>query len=202
MLIVLAWHQILDKPHATNIDLFTKQIRFLKKEFKILSEPVLKKGGIQILLTFDDATVDFFLNVYPILKEESIYATLGVPTFWIQDDSNLNSSYRLNLLNSKNPFHSKDCFCTWEELKILQSSNLIRFAAHGHNHFNLKDNHKPKEIIYPLEKIRIKLGLAPESFIFPYGAYNKSLLPILKANYKYLFRIGSASNSIPKFNKY
>ena len=198
MLIVLAWHQILNKPHATSIDLFINQIKFLKKEFDILSEPIFKLGTIQLLLTFDDATFDFFLNVYPILKEENIFATLGIPTFWIQNQSNLDNNFRLNLLNSKNPFYSKDCFCSWNELKILQSSNIIKFASHGHHHFNIKYNPNIKELITPLKQIKTNLDVIPKSFIFPYGAYNKSLLPALKENYKYLFRIGSASNLIPK----
>jgi peptidoglycan/xylan/chitin deacetylase (PgdA/CDA1 family) len=196
MLIILTWHQIIDKPHAVSIKNFEKQLKFLKQNFPIVKKPNEIKDDLSILLTFDDATVDFYTTVYPLLVDYSIPATLAVPTGWIQDSSQFSVDERLAHLKSRDPFHSKECFCTKEELQTLFRSPLIELAAHGHEHLNLEDHPDVSEIEQPIQFFEKTFQKKPNTFIFPYGKYSKKLLPLLKANYSYLFRIGSSTNSI------
>jgi len=196
MLIILAWHQILNRSHATPLKTFEKQLQFLKKEFSIIESPNIVKGNMNILLTFDDATIDFFAHVYPILQELKLPATIGIPTFWIQNSSDLSLNQRLSLLTSKNPFYQKECFCNWQELNLMKNSNLVHFAAHGHQHQRMDICSDKNEILIPKIKITENLSYTTNSFIFPYGRYSKKSLPIFRHNYTHLYRIGTAVNTI------
>lgn len=78
------------------VDVFKRLILYLKKRYGFLSLEDLndvekrKKGGI--LLTFDDAYYDFYINAFPFLKEHNIPTILNVITscaetgssFWTQ----------------------------------------------------------------------------------------------------------------------
>lgn len=197
MLIILAWHQIHNSPHAISPKKFKEQLLFLKKNFEIIEEVNQSHKDLSILLTFDDATIDFYTHAFPILQELDLPATLAVPTNWILNSATYSVQQRINLLKSANPFQNKEAFCDVEELKILLNSELINLAAHGHDHLNLKKNPRAEEIWKPKGFFKDHLNYEPDTFIFPYGATHKSLLPLLEKEYKYLMRIGTASNILP-----
>lgn len=194
MLIILTWHQILQAPHAISPESFYNQLLFLKKNFPIKSKPISQSKEVEVLLTFDDATVDFAYNVYPLLVDLQIPATLAVPTGWIPPSSVIDPSMRLNLLNSKNPFLNREAFCSIQELKQMKNSDLITFAAHGHLHKNLKIDPDINELILPKDFFQKNLSIDLDTFIFPYGAFTQSILNQAKQNYPYLLRLGTACN--------
>lgn len=194
MLIILTWHQILRARHCISPESFSNQLTFLKKNFSIIKKPSFREKDIQIILTFDDATVDFAYFVYPLLVEHQIPATLGVPTGWIAPSTLLSSTERLSLLNSKNPFSNPEAFCTTQELIQIKSSSLIEFAAHGHLHKNLKKELDFDELTLPKQFFQKNLQIGVDTFIFPYGAFHHAILKKAKEEYPFLFRLGTASN--------
>lgn len=75
-----------------NHNVFEKQIKFLKKNFTILSfeEFLQHKKGNRLnpkdrycIITFDDGWLDNYIYAYPILKDHQVYATIFLPTDFI-----------------------------------------------------------------------------------------------------------------------
>lgn len=194
MLIILAWHQIINRPYTLGVDHFYKQIDFLKKNLPIIKKIEDQKESLSVLLTFDDATIDFYVNVFPFLEKEKINATLAVPTNWIPRSLSLSVEERLSLLQSKNPFAQRENFCSLDELKMMQKSKHIEFAAHGHHHLNLKFHPDEEEIIKPKIFFEKELSQTIDTFIFPYGSIQPNLQKLVQKHYRYPIRIGSASN--------
>ena len=194
MIRIFAWHQVKNSPGYLSIETFRRQLEDLEKKTSFISSIAAYKNQESTLLTFDDATVDFYANIFPILKEKKIPALLAVPTGWILEKSTLTLEERLKRLNSHNPFYDKEVFCTKDELLKMQDSGLIRFASHGHFHKNQKIDPDPEEFSLSLQFFQTHLKCKPDTFIFPYGAFSKTLLKEAKQHYRYLVRIGSCWN--------
>lgn len=68
-------------------ELFKEQVRFLKKEFQIVTmEEVIAAvdGKLELperaaLLTFDDGYIDHFTNAFPVLMEEKVQGSFFIP---------------------------------------------------------------------------------------------------------------------------
>lgn len=93
-LYVVMYHYVRDLknsryPEIKGLDyeLFQEQIRFLKKEFQIVTmEDVLdimdQKNELPeraALLTFDDGYADHFMNAFPVLMEEGVQGSFFIP---------------------------------------------------------------------------------------------------------------------------
>jgi peptidoglycan/xylan/chitin deacetylase (PgdA/CDA1 family) len=197
MIRIFAWHQIKNAPFCTKIEDFNQQLDFLKKTLPIISSLDEKKPNNCALLTFDDATIDFYTHVFPLLKKKQMPAVLAVPTGWIQPKSSLNLEKRLKLLQAPNPFTNYEAFCSVEELKEMQDSKLVTLASHGHLHKNLKVDPDFDELTLNLAFFEKHFQTRPSTFIFPYGAYDRSIIKEAKKHYKHLIRIGSCWNQWP-----
>lgn len=99
--IVLMYHRVLDKQEISQsssqdgilvcIETFESQMRFLKKNFNVISIDELKDHITQkktftpgsCLVTFDDGWKDNFINAYPILKKYKIPAAIFLTTEYI-----------------------------------------------------------------------------------------------------------------------
>lgn len=72
---IIAFHEIKDD----EVEAFKKKLRFLKKNFNIISPKQFYRGNLSkrklnILLTFDDGYKGWLKNIVPVLKKESIFA--------------------------------------------------------------------------------------------------------------------------------
>ena len=75
------------KINGLDLHLFRKQIKFLKKHFRLITTDQLLEayfGNNELpdssaLLTFDDGYIDHYTNVFPILKEEDIQGFFSMP---------------------------------------------------------------------------------------------------------------------------
>ncbi len=88
---ILMYHSIADNPsdlHATPVELFARQMLALSNQgYRVLDLLDALKGLSQwkniyrtVVLTFDDAYLDFLTNAVPILKERGFSATVFAPT--------------------------------------------------------------------------------------------------------------------------
>lgn len=94
---VLTWHRVGNPADSADwypglvsasAEMFEAQVRFLAKNYCIVSmddviseargERMLPADAVQ--LTFDDATTDFAVNAWPVLKELGLPVTMFVPT--------------------------------------------------------------------------------------------------------------------------
>jgi len=129
-----------------------------------------------LVLTFDDALLDFFDIAVPLLKHFDFSATICVPTGRISSNSQDRS-----LDNWENNENSTNPVMTWDELKELKqlvktdSAALIEFASHSASHVNLNNLADKEalrhEIFSSKTELQDRLGVQdPIFFCFPYGA--------------------------------
>ena len=114
--------------HDVEPQTFARQLEFLSangyrtlllEEFLALSSR--KSGarpGRQVLLTFDDARLNFYESALPALRASRAHATLFAPTLWM-DGAQLPGGER---------------FMSWSQLKECAQSGLVDVASHAHRH--------------------------------------------------------------------
>jgi len=202
VLISLMYHHINGKEFSNNLEVFEKHIVYLIEKYTFVTpDDELNGDEDYICLTFDDAYFDFYHFVYPILKKYNIKAILAVPVGFIDDNThNIPINTRLSLAHSEiyqdqNYIHFGS-FCSWVELQEMVDSDLVVIASHSYSHKDLSLNNIDlyKEVITSKEILEGKLNIKIDSFILPFGRYNKKSLNILKENYKYIFKVGQGVN--------
>ncbi|MCX7913981.1 MAG: polysaccharide deacetylase family protein [Thermodesulfovibrionales bacterium] len=195
MLLVLMFHRISE---LSDFIVFLKYI--MDKYPLVVPGDYLIKNKISICLTFDDAYYDFYHNIYPIFVKFKLKAVLGVPVQYILEYTTIPSQQRLDLpyeeTGNKKIFSRKASFCTWQELKEMYGSTLIKIASHSLSHVDLTKSNIDllNEVVISKEIIRQKLSEEPDTFIYPYGKFNHRVHSIVTQHYKYAMRIGSALN--------
>ncbi|HEY0269085.1 MAG TPA: poly-beta-1,6-N-acetyl-D-glucosamine N-deacetylase PgaB [Methyloradius sp.] len=155
-----------------------------------------------VLLTFDDAYLSFYTRVYPLLREFHYPALLAVVGRWIDHPQNGPMMY------GEKGSVSSASFPSWTQLREMADSGLVELASHTYDlHHgilaNPQLNLQPAAItrLYDAttgayegdaswrERVRNDLanninvisretGHKPRAVVWPYGAYNKSLVAI------------------------
>jgi len=193
-LIVLYYHRVVHKEECkeidpregmyTDIDVFAKQMEFLKKYYNFVSESSIVKAiennkpltDYPLWLTFDDGWSDNYINAFPILRKYNIPATFFVTTGYIDG------------IFSPNKFRRKDYFMAWQQIKEV-SEHGISIGAHTVSHrslSSLSDGEIEKEIATSKDEIERRIGNKVISFAYPFGKGehfdSQKCLPILKKN--------------------
>ena len=114
--------------HDVELETFARQLEFLRvngyrtlplQEFLALSS---RKSGArparQVLLTFDDARLNFHESALPALRATRSHATLFAPTLW---------------MDAAQPAGGER-FMSWRQLKECAESGLVDVASHAHRH--------------------------------------------------------------------
>lgn len=202
MLLILMYHNIVSSNLDPEISLgnLEQHFKFLQKNFNITlpGQNLLKKN---VCLTFDDAYIDFYHYVFPLLKKLNIPAVLAIPTGLIEDHTDVDLNLRLkaatNLLQDGITKIENSPLCTWEEIKKMVNSGLVYPASHSLSHRNLSKieyNEAYKEICISKRNILIKLENIGDTLIYPFGAYNNKIQNMANTHYRYVMRIGGAIN--------
>ena len=173
---ILMYHYIGNSPKEQNRQTLEVAPEKLEEQMKYLSEQGystitfetlydgLKGGGLPskpIIVTFDDAYIDFYFNAYPILRRFNIHATQFIPTGLV------GGSYYL----------------TWGQIKEMQSSGLISFEAHSIHHLNLNslsDGQILEEINQSKKTLEENLGVPIRFMAYPYGLANERVQNLVK----------------------
>jgi peptidoglycan/xylan/chitin deacetylase (PgdA/CDA1 family) len=189
------YHNINSDKYSNDIDLFKKHLMYIQDNYNIVL-PEDKLTANNICLTFDDAFFNFYEYVFPLLKEYNIKVILAVPTKFILESTVSSKDTRLNIMHDKRYDNINEApFCTFEELKEMSDSGLVRIASHSHSHINLTScDNLIEELEVSKSILESKLNIVCDIFIFPFGKYNKKVIKEAKKRYKYLFRIGSGVN--------
>jgi hypothetical protein len=122
--------------HEVRTEDFLRQLEYLRangyrtlalEEFLALS---LRKGGArdarQVLLTFDDARLNFHQSALPALRATGSHATVFAPTLW---------------MGVTRPAASER-FMSWQQLKECRDSGLVDVASHAHRHALVFDRNR------------------------------------------------------------
>jgi len=194
LLISVMYHHLNSDKCSNNIAIFEKHLKYIKANFTTIfpGEKVVKNS---ICLTFDDAYADFYFLVFPLLKKYNLKSLLAIPSKYILYDTKELPKNRMNFLhNDLFANYKKATFCTYKELKELKDSGLVVFASHSHSHINLLEENVDLNLELKVSKeiLEEKLGVKIDSFVFPFGKYNKEIVKQAQKWYKYNFRIGNA----------
>lgn len=217
--LVICWHDIPDSnegdKYGVNLAAFIKQLEFMRdygcnfvsaddilnasKEDKALPPKA-------VLLTFDDAYMSFYKNVFPILKLYGYPCVLAVVSSWI-DNPPEDPEYKHGLM-------------TWKEIKELADSGTVEIASHSYNSHqafqtnpqgntapalitkiydqiagNYEDAESYHDRLYKdFEKsskiLEEKTGKEPRVMVWPYGRYTTAaIIQSQKAGFKMMFTL-------------
>jgi peptidoglycan/xylan/chitin deacetylase (PgdA/CDA1 family) len=145
-----------------------------------------------IILTFDDAYLNNYVNLYPLLKQYKFKASIMLPVHYIGKSSAWDSI--------------ADEIMNYEQLKELDSE-LVEFGLHSYAHFNYRHasiEESEKDIIQAISELNNNNLKFTEVLVYPYGGFprdkkNKKLFVemLQKNGIKLGLRIGNKINKIP-----
>lgn len=119
-----------------------------------------------ILIHFDDGYYSNYEYIYPILKKYNIKASIYVVTDFVGKEIN----------GSK--------YLGWDECKEMQNSGLVEIYSHSKRHVfynRLPVNSVSSDVLKSYKIIEKNLGEKNfKAFVYPYGAYTKKSVFILK----------------------
>lgn len=198
MLLVLMYHRV---HRVAGANVLREHLHALRDCYPlVLPGDPLPQNRLSVCLSFDDATVDFYHEVYPLLQELCCKALVAVPTRYIQPDSDLSMARRLSAQGEASmdgDYSNAGCpLCTWAELRIMQESGLVNCASHSHSHTNLADPETDviSELRRSADLMEQQLGRRPDTFVYPYGGSNRLVQQEAASIYPHTMRIGSAVN--------
>jgi len=197
MLQTLVYHRACGIERSSNTpEMLQKHLEYISKNFDVvLPGDPLSFFKTQVCLTFDDATVDFYYIIYPLLKKLNLKAILGVPVGCILDDTLDSKETRLSNLIKMKEVQKSSSLCTFKELKEMLDSGLVQMASHSLNHVRLtKSSDYARELEDSKTLLESKLDTEINSFIYPYGVLNHEIHRFAKQHYKYIFRLGNSLN--------
>jgi peptidoglycan/xylan/chitin deacetylase (PgdA/CDA1 family) len=202
MLLILMYHRAVDCLYGNSVEVLRSHFAYLHDHYDIaLPGEALPAGRLSVCLTFDDAFVDFYAHVFPLLKKISLRAVLSVPTGFIIPETNLGLEQRLSLdpeeaMRGRN-FQLKVPFCTWAEIREMNESGLVMMASHSHQHLDLTKTTTDCEFESRQSKrvLERQLGKPTLIFVYPFGRVNARAHAVVKQHYPFAMRIGSALNT-------
>ena len=216
--IILYYHGIKYKEDFNNpspdIDFFKKQMEILLlRGFKFFSlkdiylwsigQKTLPKKAVA--LTFDDGLENIYSNVFPLLKEFKISATIYIIYQFIGEkiyfsherskpqlirdiDFNKLTDYEFKFLNCK-------------QIIEMHQSGLVDFGSHTLSHSSLSHIISEKALQTEINNSKInleqKLSIPIETFCYPYGNYNETVKKIVKEA-GYLCAVSTNKGNITK----
>lgn len=172
---ILTYHYIGNNPNP-GVDLARDNLSVTPVDFEAQME-FLAKNGYQtssldtayqaligkitmpeksVILTFDDAYIDFYVNAYPILKRLNLSATVFVPTGLVD----------------------QGYYMSWDQIKEIDKEGLIYFQAHSVFHPTLTTSTLEQlkgEITTSKRVLEQQLGKNVNWFAYPYGISSPSV---------------------------
>lgn len=149
-----------------------------------------------VVLTFDDAYLNNYTNLIPLLEKYQMKATIMVPTGYLGQAAGW--------------YDSSEMLMSVDQLKEIAGNPLIRLGLHTHKHINMRNT--PLEDV--LNDLKDSIAFFKSNGIeyspvlaYPFGAYPKkkhnpqkhtNFVNMLKSlNIIYGLRIGNRLNSLP-----
>ncbi len=201
MLLILAYHRAVHGRYNNSVAVLRSHFEYIKRNYQVVlpGEP-LHPHELNICLVFDDAFADFYFHVYPLLEEFSLRAVLSVSTAFILESTGRSMEERLSTPEEHatkwDLFWRKAPFCTWGELERMVAGGLIQIASHSHRHRDM--THPEADVVFEaLESRRVlerRLKCQVSTFVYPFGKVNAAAHLVVRQNYAFAMRIGSALN--------
>ncbi len=201
MMLALLYHRVGSGKYANSPAMMEQHLTWIASRFRfVLPGDLLNISSLDICLTFDDATYDFYHYLFPLLKRLKLRALLAVPTKYIVEKTLLDPQERLaipySLAMKDGIYQNRHPFCTWEELREMVQSGFVEIASHSVNHCNLlaPDIDLDLEIKQSKQILEQQLQVPIRTFVYPLGKFNRPIHQKVKENYEFAMRIGTAWN--------
>jgi peptidoglycan/xylan/chitin deacetylase (PgdA/CDA1 family) len=188
--------------HEIGGDLLTRHLRFLKKNFRIITLDELYSGIASnkvpersIVITFDDGYLSHYTEVFPRLvgtndefwfdkiknmRRIMIKRKLDTGQLDKRDFKNIPDSEKDDIIDDVaqkiNYKSSGRDILNWEEVAEMHKSGLVTFGAHTHTHPilpNIDDKRVNEELKLSKSALEKKLRNKVRHFSYPNGNYNK-----------------------------
>lgn len=125
-----------------------------------------------VVITFDDAFLDFYTAALPILKRYGFSATLYVPTAYVGETSRW----------MEHEGEGSRPILSWEQLREVRDSG-IECGAHSHSHPQLDLlplSQVQREITQSKRILEEHLGETVSSFAYPYGYHTSAVKQLVR----------------------
>ncbi|MBS0632872.1 MAG: polysaccharide deacetylase family protein [Verrucomicrobia bacterium] len=193
-LLALMYHRARSGPYGNTPAMLDAHFAHIAANYAcVLPGDNLDPDRLNVCLTFDDASYDFYAVVFPLLAKHNLCAVLAVPPVVVSERVDLEPHIRLLV---ESDFSDGAGYCTWTELREIARSGLVAIAAHGYTHRPLdgSDVDLHTEIVSSKLLLSARLGCPVDSFVFPYGRFSPRALQLVQQHYAHAFRIGGADN--------
>lgn len=179
--------------HSVSIEIFERQIQYLqKKSFRFLSlDDVIAikqdntfNNARCVLLSFDGAWRDTYLNAYPILKKYNAKAGLFVVTEWVDEASKLNTEYEQIPHNECKKMllsNARAVICNWDEITQMRDVFSIGSMTHTYQFSNIISLSWHEDFELSKRLIKEHFGIDTKHLAWPDGTYNQGLLRTAKS---------------------
>lgn len=200
-MLAFLYHRVGSGKYANPPEMLEAHFAYIAKRYPIVlpGEP-LAPFSLNICLTFDDATYDFYHYAYPLLKKYALRALLAVPAGYILEETSLDPAIRLSIPYSAamkdDIFRTHAPFCSWAELTEMVQSGRVAIASHSltHRHLLTPNIDLHQEIVDSKALLEKKLCTSINTFVYPLGKFNRSVHKLVKQHYTFAMRIGAAWN--------
>lgn len=172
---------------------FYSQMKYLKNNYTLVDLPETVNDSTNddknIAITFDDGYLNFHQNVFPILRELEIPATVFINPSFVEN----NNEKQIQLAHSL-PKQSSRIIMNSTEIRELVNSSLVTVGNHTYTHANLLDiddkEEMEKEIIESKQALEKEFGTTVDRFSYPYGGYNQMALDVVRRSHKFGVGVG------------
>ena len=183
---ILTYHSIDASGSVISIDpdVFVRQMEWLaRSEVRVVSVADLVTGpddGYRVALTFDDGFANFAQIAAPALR------TLGLPAtvYVVTDRAGATNTWGRTGGDRGIP---ELPLLDWNALAILARDGFD-LGAHTRSHPRLgriDPSRLADEIVGSSEAIRTRIGYAPTTFAYPYGATTAAAVAVVKTAYRF-----------------
>jgi peptidoglycan/xylan/chitin deacetylase (PgdA/CDA1 family) len=184
--VILTYHSISDgnSPLKISPALFTEQMEWLSANARVLPLRELVEAMTApralperaVVLTFDDAYLDFYSAAAPVLRRFQLPATIFLPTgfcggsnAWPGQPASTSSEYLLN----------------WQHVVELVEQGFC-FGAHTVTHPVLTDlpaDQAEQEVTASKAQIEEHIGQSVDFFAYPFGRWSPAVRDLVKNHY-------------------
>ncbi len=199
---VLMYHRVADdgpdalSPYRVNPETFEYQLAYLQSYgYNSLTigeyyDCWIKQGlssipGKPVVLTFDDAYLDFFQNAWPLLRKYGFKSTVFVPVDFVGGHADWDREYG-----------DPAAIMNWDQIIQLHSRG-VTFGSHSCSHSRLSEL-SDQEVLEDARRARDtlqhKLGVAIIDYCYPYAAANKHTQDLI-ASAGYRSAVGGTGGS-------
>jgi peptidoglycan/xylan/chitin deacetylase (PgdA/CDA1 family) len=201
MLLSLMYHRIDTGKHSNSQRVMEEHLHYLKETcHAVHTGDDLHPEKINVCLVFDDATVDFFHFVYPLVQKLDLRVMMAVTVSVIpENEAGTPLTKRLEASSEEflfgSAFKKINPYCNWDELRTMARSGLVKIASHSYHHQNLRAVANPAdELLRSKTTLESRLQTTIDTIVYPYGDFNRTISSSAAAMYRYQIAVGAGDN--------